>query len=139
MPQIIAAPQPASASAPIPASATAMLNQPAMRILKRPSGPPSPASSGSSSSKPIADTLADRQARYDAARQRIFAHERKGLSTEGLESVPSASPKPLSPPPGQAAVRVSRNPRGPDATPPASPVAKGFGSRRRSGVPKPQA
>ncbi|KAK2460829.1 hypothetical protein APHAL10511_007299 [Amanita phalloides] len=82
--------------------------QPALRILKRPS--PTPPSAPSSASTQDPSDLKDREARYQAARDRIFG---------------TLAPSP--PPP----VRVVRAPRGPTDNQTNEPgqTAKGFAQR----------
>ncbi|KAF8729118.1 hypothetical protein AX14_006388 [Amanita brunnescens Koide BX004] len=76
--------------------------QPALRILKRPSPSPSPSTPGSSSnsSSPDPSNLKEREAQYQAARERIFGAE--------LASPPAVSANTQPP-----AARVVREPRGP--------------------------
>uniref|UniRef100_A0A0W0FV14 SUZ RNA-binding domain-containing n=1 Tax=Moniliophthora roreri TaxID=221103 RepID=A0A0W0FV14_MONRR len=93
-------------SAPPPA-----VFQPMLKILKRPtsnqtnidSRTPSPAS---------AESLRDREARYQAARNRIFGNESASSSTETATTTP----------------RILRDPYGPDATD--TNDATGFAKRR---------
>ena len=98
--------------------------QPKMRILKRPTntgpvGLPPPAVAG--------ETLKEREARYQAARERIFGAEGDGTASPGEKRSGQTTP---------VAVGVVRNPRGPapEAQNPAS-GSKGF--RARSGNPPP--
>ena len=129
MPELVIASTSTTPSAPVPVQAL----QPSMRILKRPSASPSP------SSPPTADaaapkSLAEREAQYRAARDRIFgtggtsasaaagASSSAGASAENgsaAPSTPSASPAsspPLLQQPSMGAKPI-RHPRGPDATP----------------------
>ncbi|KAJ7323811.1 hypothetical protein DFH08DRAFT_886968 [Mycena albidolilacea] len=106
-----------SAAAPPPPAAF----QPAMRILKRPSnaGPaaaPPPVAAG--------ETLKEREARYQAARERIF-----GSDSDGGASSPGDKKD-------KKAGGVVRNPRGPAAPLDAETPPKGF-TVRRSGNPPP--
>ncbi|KAJ6545481.1 hypothetical protein B0H19DRAFT_1266908 [Mycena capillaripes] len=109
----------ASAAAP-PAAAF----QPKMRILKRPTNPgpavaPPPAAAG--------ETLKEREARYQAARDRIFGTEGDGASSPGDKKSGQASP---------AGVGVVRNPRGPASEAQDTPP-KGFGARSGNPPPSP--
>lgn len=109
MPEIV------STSTPVPAAAA--LSGP-MRILKRPTAPsPSPLSSdrGTASPKP----LADREAEYNAARERIFGGTQQQAQTKPQESRrASGSPAGDRPQPRQQ--QISRQPRGPDSAATAS-------------------
>jgi hypothetical protein len=135
MPQIVANSSSSSASSAPLAAAAAALSQPTMRILKRPS-----ASSSQASSPPPAQSatppLAERQARYEAARQRIFADASSSpTSPASLSSSSSPAPSPAP----STAVRITREPHGPTAVATAgsaSPNAKGFGHRRAPKPPK---
>ncbi|KAF9467188.1 hypothetical protein BDZ94DRAFT_1249804 [Collybia nuda] len=107
--------------------------EPKMRILKRPSAPSSKPSTPPPSSA-SAESLKEREARYQAARERIF----------GEESPREGSPSPKSPrerkerkssgsPHHTPSVSVVRNPRGPSHNSAESTngtVARGFGGRR---------
>jgi hypothetical protein len=96
--------------------------QPKMRILKRPvnPGPAAPA-------PPVAagETLKEREARYQAARERIFGGEGDVTSSPGDKKGGQTSP---------AGVGVVRNPRGPASDAQDTP-SKGFATR--SGNPPP--
>ncbi len=141
MPQLVMAGSHTGAAATSPPPAAF---QPALRILKRPTASPSSSSSASSlptsgngSSNSSSDTYAEREARYQAARDRIFGDSSPSLGRPNEQSQPktqSSAPKP-SPP----QVQIAREPRGPPAADPdaASPDGKGqggesrgFGSRR---------
>jgi hypothetical protein len=97
-----------------------------MRILKRPSNSQSSSASSLSSATDSQShqSLAEREARYQAARERIFGEERagKGLEASGKEA-------------SRATTTVVRNLRGPsssaDGEEKAGSIAKGFESRRR--------
>ncbi|KAJ3567937.1 hypothetical protein NP233_g6038 [Leucocoprinus birnbaumii] len=90
--------------------------QPAMRILKRPSSS-SPSQNSSVTSPPPGETLQEREARYAAARERIFG-------SESSESLPAA-PKPTSP----NNVKIIREPKAPDT----SDVTQSVGFKGRGG------
>ncbi|CAA7266249.1 unnamed protein product [Cyclocybe aegerita] len=110
---IISAGSSSSSSAP-----TLPLNQPpAMKILKRPSPSVSPSQSSSNANAASAETFQDREARYQAARERIFGPSSDSSPTEGSEKKknPSSqkSTSPTSPPP--PANKVVREPRGPNS------------------------
>ncbi|KAJ7291915.1 hypothetical protein C8J57DRAFT_1492392 [Mycena rebaudengoi] len=117
MPSLIVSGSSHAATAPPPAAF-----QPKMRILKRPtnSGP------AEGLQQPVAagETLKEREARYQAARDRIFGGEAEGTSTPEKKDGRSSP----------AGVAVVRNPRGPAAEAPNS-ASKGF--RARSGNPPP--
>ncbi|KAI0057310.1 hypothetical protein BV25DRAFT_1831298 [Artomyces pyxidatus] len=123
MPQLISTqttlPPPAAFQAPI-------------RILKRaPSSTPSNASSPSPSPGP--GTFAERSARYNAARERIFAD---GKASEGRKPQEAS---------GEGVTSVVRNPRGPGGEAGESGAdggeqrSKGFGRRRGKGNGGPEA
>ncbi|SRR6266550_8664415 len=97
--------------------------QPVLRILKRPSPSSSTSEPNSSTSDP--STLKDREARYQAARERIFAADSENSTPL---ATPLASPPAMgtnTPPP---AVRVLREPRGPGESKD-SESGKGFARR----------
>ncbi|KZP12926.1 hypothetical protein FIBSPDRAFT_936634 [Athelia psychrophila] len=114
-------------SAPLPPST---IFQPQLRILKRPSA--STNSSASSASQTPTETLSEREARYDAARQRIFGGDsekekgsRKGSGASGGEKGKKGSLD------AGAGVGVTRNPIGPSSASHDGQTSKGF-KRRRS-------
>lgn len=126
--------------------------QPQLRILKRPSA--TPPASNTPSQVGTRDSVQEREARYNAARERIFGTNEQGQEPEGSTNASLSSlqshgaplrdtarhmdPTPSSTPPRTS---VTRNPRGPadaslsmmDAD--GSPVPRGFG--RRIGDSKP--
>ncbi|KIJ94629.1 hypothetical protein K443DRAFT_125146 [Laccaria amethystina LaAM-08-1] len=108
----------------------AFTQQPSMRILKRPSASNSQSSSASLSSalQPNgAETLKEREARYHAARERIFG---------GDTPPPPPSPSPSSTDkakPQTQSVKVVREPRGPANG--RQSTSKGFGERKGPGKP----
>ncbi|KDQ32982.1 hypothetical protein PLEOSDRAFT_1080401 [Pleurotus ostreatus PC15] len=128
--------------------------QPQLRILKRPSATP-PAST-SPSLVGARETVQQREAKYNAARERIFGTNEQGRDSEGsrnasLSSLQSAplrdsvrriDPTQSSTPPRTS---VTRNPQGPaDAgltmtNADGSPVPRGFGRRIGDSKPVPQA
>ncbi|KAF5350593.1 hypothetical protein D9756_008676 [Leucocoprinus leucothites] len=95
--------------------------QPAMRILKRPQSSSSSASQGSpaTSPPPTGESLHEREARYAAARERIF-----GL--DGSDESVATSPK-LS-----NNVKIIREPKAPDSAP-GKQQAQSAGFRGRGG------
>ncbi|EKM56761.1 uncharacterized protein PHACADRAFT_254064 [Phanerochaete carnosa HHB-10118-sp] len=104
--------------------------QPSLRILKRPSAPASPALATASSAEAQQKSLAEREAEYRAARERIFG------SSSNPSSPPAETREPSSPPLGSAAnpppelaVKPIRNPRGPDSGGNSS-SARGAGASR---------
>ncbi|KAI9068655.1 hypothetical protein FKP32DRAFT_1587507 [Trametes sanguinea] len=108
VPQVVIAGSSTSAALSAPPAAF----QPVMRILKRPSASPSPSSSSSGSptanDQSASKSYAEREARYQAARERIFGESRP--ATEATDAQPpetgggAAVPTP---------VRITREPRGP--------------------------
>jgi hypothetical protein len=104
------------------------LNQtPQMRILKRPS-PSSSSTVPTNSGGAAGETLKEREARYHAARERIFGaspdEEQDNDDTNKFaRKVVESSPLPA------ASVRLVREPRGPDGN---NFDTKGFGERRAS-------
>jgi hypothetical protein len=127
---------------------TLPLNQPPpMRILKRPSGSPSPAST--SASTPTGETLQEREARYQAARERIFGSGGAGVegASENAENKKDLPPKrsgsqSMSPTStstiltATATTKVVRNPRGPSNTSSSGVVAgNGFAERKKTVPP----
>jgi hypothetical protein len=94
------------------------LNQPpTMRILKRPTGSGLSSPSGSSTNlSSLGETLQEREARYQAARERIFGHsspdsmDSRDKSKSPTGKKPTPSPTSTSPPPAN---KVVRDPRGP--------------------------
>ncbi|KAI1790106.1 hypothetical protein LXA43DRAFT_532584 [Ganoderma leucocontextum] len=138
----------AAATSPPPAAF-----QPSLRILKRPTASSSSSSSasslptaGSGSSNASSSTYAEREARYQAARDRIFGNNSPSPGTPSEPSQPktqNSAPK-RSPP----SVQIVREPKGPSIADPeaTSPDgrgqgddSRGFGSRRgkRRGGGKP--
>ena len=117
--------------------------QPALRILKRPTASPSSSSStssiptlGSGSSNSSSGTYAEREARYQAARDRIFGDSSPSPVTSEQRPPKTQTSAPKSSPPQ---VQITREPKGPpaadaDATSPGGRGqdgdSRGFGSRR---------
>ena len=109
------------------------LNQPPqMRILKRPSPSMSPTASTNSGSA-AGETLKEREARYHAARERIFGtspseeqenEDKKKLTRKVVSPPLSANPV--------ASVKLVREPRGPDGS---NFDTKGFGERKAQRPP----
>ena len=91
--------------------------QPALRILKRPSPSPSNSDPSSNSSTLDSSTLKEREARYQAARERIFG-------ADGANASPPAVSIDTPPP----AARIVREPRGPGESKD-SESSKGFARR----------
>jgi hypothetical protein len=131
MPQIMV---PSTSAASVTVVAATMLNQPSMKILKRPGS--SSLSLASVTAPVVSESLADKQARYEVARHKIFGSE------SDSEPPPKASDgTPRRGPPTAAPVRVLREPRGPVSPSPVAGAgaAKGFTkgfTRRRSPQPK---
>ncbi|GJE98695.1 SUZ domain-containing protein [Phanerochaete sordida] len=128
MPELVIAPTSASAAA-VPAQAL----QPAMRILKRPSAPTSPAPVA-----PAADaqrSLAEREAQYRAARERIFGSAPDApppadpRASASPASAAAAAPGPSPSAASELSARPIRNPRGPDSAG-ATGAARGAGPSR---------
>ena len=128
MPELIISPS--NTTSVVPPPPAAILQTP-MRILKRPTA--SPNSSTNSAASRSSDTLAEREARYQAARERIFGGDidagknasnisksKKGGCSPGGESSPVPAPN----------TNVLRDPLGPSDNPD-SQASKGF--KRRSG------
>lgn len=123
------------------ASTSLPLNQPpAMRILKRPSPTVSPNQS-SANLTPVGETFQEREARYQAARERIFGVSSSTSSDVQDKTNNSALKKTASPtPPPNQGISVVREPRGPsNSTPNPNPENrtdnKGFGERRTKRPP----
>jgi hypothetical protein len=104
MPELIISSSSTTATA-VPPPAIAF--QTPMRILKRPSSQNS--SSNSSSSQTPTETLAQKEARYQAARERIFGGDEESRKSKGVERVQKGSPSP-------PAVNIVRNPIGPSGS-----------------------
>ncbi|TBU42965.1 hypothetical protein BD309DRAFT_865220 [Dichomitus squalens] len=146
MPELVIAGS--STSGPSVTSPPPAAFQPVLRILKRPTATPSPSTSPSSvsaSSSPSSNapsgTYAEREARYRAARDRIFGDSSPSSDTPGESGLQTPQALKKSPPP----VEITREPKGP-------PIAqagadgrgqggdiRGFGSRRgkRKGAGQP--
>ncbi|KAI0340337.1 hypothetical protein BDW22DRAFT_1360274 [Trametopsis cervina] len=142
MPQLVIAPSATSSSAVSPPPAAF---QPSIRILKRPS-----ASSASNLSAPPADasqkSLADREANYQAARQRIFGTASASSpvvsdeqATLSASRTGSSASHPTATPTAAASTKIIRNPRGPDTVADSSTVgnANGFRKTRKPQVVRP--
>ncbi|KAJ7083459.1 hypothetical protein C8R44DRAFT_822468 [Mycena epipterygia] len=117
MPSLIVSGSNHAAAAP-PAAAF----QPKMRILKRPTN------TGSAALPPpvvAGETLKEREARYQAARERIFGREGDGTLSAG-DKKGGASP---------AGGGVVRNPRGPISEAQDTAPSKGFGARSGNAPP----
>jgi len=119
MPEIVLASSTAVASAVVPPSEAL---QAPMRILKRPTPQTRPSESSLSGAQ-SQKSLADREAEYQAARERIFAS-----SSAAKEKDKSRSASPKTPAPQEPGVSVLRNPRGPTAG--NAGTARGFGGKR---------
>ena len=105
------------------------LNQPPqMRILKRPSPSLSPVASTNSGSA-AGETLKEREARYHAARERIFG---ASPNEEPENDDKKLTRKVVSPPLSAASVKLVREPRGPDGS---NFDTKGFGERKAKRPP----
>ena len=102
--------------------------QPKMKILKRPTAtsPSALQSTPSTDNASAQDSLREREARYNAARERIFGSESPASSSSNV-----TTPKP--PNTSQPQVKLVREPRGPNSD---SPFAsRGFEGRNPN--PKP--
>ncbi|KDR77095.1 hypothetical protein GALMADRAFT_278943 [Galerina marginata CBS 339.88] len=115
------------------------LNQPpAMRILKRPSPSISPSQS-SGNINATGETFQEREARYQAARERIFGASTEEVADNGdKQKTPSGNVKKTSPPP--PSTKVSREPHGPtnsNGNGGINQEHKGFGDRRTKRPPAP--
>jgi len=140
MPQLIIGSSSTTTVVPPPPAAF----QPTLRILKRPSASPGSSTPNTSAATEAQRSYADREAQYQAARERIF---REGTKSPPGSDAGAKSP-PLSGDSGSSTpVRIIRNPKGP-GTPPsgdASSVAPGdggaaigFGSRRNAKTRSPR-
>nr|GAT57936.1 predicted protein [Mycena chlorophos] len=132
MPAVVMARTASSSSAPIVPLAPAAF-QPQMRILKRsPNATPSP--SVTPAATPPGESLKEREARYAAARERIFGKEEPSpvvLTPEEKKRAKEKEKKALQQQPPSSS--ISRNPKGPsDAAGDSSPKA-GFASRKKGG------
>ncbi|TFK75600.1 hypothetical protein BDN72DRAFT_831904 [Pluteus cervinus] len=126
MPSVILSPSSTSARAVLSPPEGAF--QPTMRILKRPTNSnstPSPIAPSAS-----AETLQEKEARYQAARERIFGPE---LSEEKPSAAVKEKKDKKSPKPTHAPVRNPRGPTTSNGTP-----QKGFGERRTKPPTPPQ-
>lgn len=104
-----------------------------MKILKRPTAATSPASSGLSNSSD-ASSLAQREARYKMARDRIFGSPNSSIP--GTPSEGSQSDLASTNPPGRNSnnsTNIARNPRGPSSSgdTDVKSVSKGFINRQK--------
>ncbi|KAI0357846.1 hypothetical protein OH77DRAFT_1421970 [Trametes cingulata] len=117
MPQVVIANSSTSAAAALSPPPAAL--QPTLRILKRPSASGSnstPSSSGSSSPSSSATnadaskSYAEREARYQAARERIFG---EAPDTTNPPRSTTSSPRAANGPQAAPAVQIAREPRGP--------------------------
>ncbi|KAG6825565.1 hypothetical protein H0H92_003243 [Tricholoma furcatifolium] len=138
MPELIIAPSAKSISHVVPPPAGVF--QPTMRILKRPSSTTSKSATPPPSSS--TETLKEREARYQAARDRIFGPDSSPNTPMGEEPLRNASQspppinfsgkrdrtKPSTPP----ATGVVRNPRGPPSgsVTMEQTIPRGFGGQR---------
>ncbi|KAI0364524.1 hypothetical protein BV20DRAFT_1125569 [Pilatotrama ljubarskyi] len=140
MPQVVIANSSTSAAAALSPPPAAL--QPTLRILKRPSASAS-SSSGSTSPQPSASSppptdassYAEREARYQAARERIFGEA--PAAANALRSTTPASPQTTNGPQAVPTVQIAREPKGPPPSAaaqgmgdPASGDVRGFVSRR---------
>ncbi|KAF8960945.1 hypothetical protein BDZ97DRAFT_1277599 [Flammula alnicola] len=115
------------------------LNQPpAMRILKRPSASPSQSSTNVNAT--TGETLQEREARYQAARERIFGSSSEETPENGdKKSNPTFKKATTSTlPPPSPATKAVRDPRGPSngaANASGKSEDKGFGERKKLAPP----
>jgi hypothetical protein len=96
--------------------------QPALRILKRPSPSSSTPGSSSNSSTPDPSNLKEREAQYQAARERIF-----GADSPANPPAMGANTQP-------PAARIVREPRGPGESKGSEPGQEIKGFTRRGGA-----
>lgn len=101
--------------------------QPTLKILKRPATGTAPPIPAVPSSADVQKSYAEREAKYQAARQRIFNDAaRPGVTSDTT----SATAETRDPQPGDTGnVKVIRAPRGPTADTDSKP-SRGFGSKR---------
>ncbi|EPS93426.1 hypothetical protein FOMPIDRAFT_1039093 [Fomitopsis schrenkii] len=137
MPELVSSGSGTSVALPPPPAAF----QPALKILKRPTtGPASPSTSAPSSAD-VQKSYAEREAKYQAARQRIFKDTaRPSATSDATSDVEARTPPPVD----TASVKVIRAPRGPPADAPItsadSKSSRGFASKRGGrGAPTPRA
>lgn len=109
MPQLVTSPRTGSIPSGVVPPASAF--QPPIRILKRSAGPTQKGASDSSTSPPAitGGTFAERSARYNAARERIFAASatEAGMGTGTGEGECAGGS-------GAAVSAIIRNPKGPE-------------------------
>ncbi|KAI0741703.1 hypothetical protein C8Q80DRAFT_1274091 [Daedaleopsis nitida] len=108
MPELVLAGSSTSSSAAIAPAAAAL--QPVLRILKRPTATPSPPPSSSVSTLPpdaTSSSLAEREARYQAARDRIFADVSPAATSPNQPSAKAAANN------GPPSIQITREPKGP--------------------------
>lgn len=136
MPELVISASTATSLAALPPPAAF---QPSLRILKRPSASPSPSSSAAVDSQQ--KSFAEREAQYQAARDRIFGGTPPSdASNTGRPIVKSRTPPSSTSPKltsqNPPISNVIRNPRGPDAvscdypTAQSRGVSRGFRGRR---------
>ncbi|KAI0718514.1 hypothetical protein C8T65DRAFT_638219 [Cerioporus squamosus] len=109
--------------------------QPVLRILKRPTAIPTSSSSSTPPPDPDANSYAAREARYQAARERIFGDSSPVPGTSDQQTANSKSGPQKAP----ASVQIAREPKGPPTTQSGSTSpggreqggdVRGFGARR---------
>ncbi|TFY53041.1 hypothetical protein EVJ58_g9669 [Rhodofomes roseus] len=119
--------------------------QPTLKILKRPTAGASSSAPAAQSAVDAQKSYAEREAQYQAARQRIFSDSPRQGGADGLsiDAERGATVKSRSPPPADTtSVRVLRAPRGPPVDPSASSAtnakpSRGFaGKRGGRGAPR---
>lgn len=124
-------------SSSIPATPSLPLNQPpAMRILKRPSPSQSPSQS-SANLNSNGETLQQREARYQAARERIFGASSDGPQETGQKKNSSQKSLSSQTPPPPTVVREPRGPSSVSTDGQSIPQNKGFGDRKAKRPPPP--
>ncbi|KAF9781267.1 hypothetical protein BJ322DRAFT_1080099 [Thelephora terrestris] len=99
-----------------------------MKILKRPTPTSTPSNTSSTSPSLDNKTLAEREARYQEARERIFGGPSKASGQD--------DPKTRTPPPKPVS-NITRNPAGPQTDGSNSNVSQGFGNKRSRRPPNP--
>jgi hypothetical protein len=107
---------------------TAVIQAP-MRILKRQTSAATPSNTFSTSPSPISQSLAEREAKYQEARERIFGSPKR----TGQDGVKTPTPPPNPVP------NAIHNPSGLETDKPGSDsnVSRAFGSKRGKRPPKP--
>jgi SUZ domain len=133
MPDVVITPSSTNSTSYTVSPPPAAVFQAPMRILKRPSSN-SPSSSAMNVSNSTRETLAEREARYQAARERIFKDDISQNSPDEGVKAPSPPNESSRSPKIAQKTNVVRSPRGPESTTAGSPAA-GFGARQKRNPP----